>query len=143
LDAVALRDCLMQGYDPLCKRESLKRCLLAYSQRQVPEGKALYDLSFGPKPRGFKRIIYSLRGIRDTIFQGRLGVGKPPLQTMLTTSLVPFSSIRRKLDYYYDSDFPEAASFDREISSVYQAINQPVDEEQKTKSKDHVSGTHI
>jgi kynurenine 3-monooxygenase len=132
LDTVALRDCLMQGYDPLCKRESLKRCLLAYSQRQVPEGKALYDLSFGPKPRGFKRIVYLLRGIRDTIFQGRLGIGKPPLQTMLTEA-----GLLLRLG------FPEAASFDREISSVYQASNQPVDEEQKAKSNDHVSGTHI
>lgn len=120
----------MEGYDPLSKRESLARCLLTYSQRSVPEGKALYDLSFGPKPRGFKRIVYLLRGVRDTIFQGRLGIGKPPLQTMLTTSMVPFSSIRRKLDYYYDSDFPEAASFEREISSVYQASNQPVGKEQ-------------
>jgi kynurenine 3-monooxygenase len=129
LDAVALRDCLMQRYDPSRKRESLARCLLAYSQQQVPEGKALYDLSFGPKPKGFKRIVYLLRGVRDTVFQGRMGIGKPPLQTMLTTSMVPFSSIRRKLDYYYDSDFPQAVSFDSEISSVYRASNQPVDEE--------------
>ena len=128
LDAVALRDCLLEGYDPSNKQESLVRCLVRYSQRQVPEGKALYDLSFGPKPRGFKRILYLLRGVRDTIFQGRLGIGKPPLQTMLTTSMVPFSSIRRRLDFYYDSPFPETEFFNNEISLVYQTRNQPAGE---------------
>ena len=119
LDSVALSDCLEKYFDAESKEASLAKALLAYSTKQVPEGKALYDLSFGPKPTGFKKLIYTLRAIRDTLFQGRFGIGRPPLQTLLTTSVEPFSSIRRKLNFYYDAPFPDSASFDESISGVY------------------------
>ena len=119
LDAVALSECILEHYDRYNRQSTLALSLADYSKRQVPEGKALYDLSFGPKPTGLKKVIYSLKGLRDTLFQGRLGIGKPPLQTMLTTSMESFSSIRRKLDYYYDQPFPSQAEIDESIDSTY------------------------
>ena len=119
LDSVALSDCLGRYFDAETKETSLAKALLAYSTKQVPEGKALYDLSFGPKPTGFKKLLYTLKAIRDTLFQGRFGIGRPPLQTLLTTSVEPFSSIRRKMNFYYDEPFPDSASFDESISGVY------------------------
>ncbi|CAB9507252.1 Kynurenine 3-monooxygenase [Seminavis robusta] len=123
LDAVALRDCLLEYYTTSSSQnrndQALQSALEAYSKRQVPEGKALYDLSFGPKPRGLKKLLFLAKGFRDTVFQGRWGIGKPPLQTLLTTSMEPFSSIRRRMDYYYDTPFPDDDYFDSAISSVY------------------------
>jgi kynurenine 3-monooxygenase len=132
LDSVALTDCLLQHFDPSNKDRSLETCLLSYSKRQVPEGKALYDLSFGPKPTGFKKVVFLLRGIRDTILGGRFGIGKPPLQTLLTTSMEPFASIRRKMDYFYETPFPDAAYFNNSVSAVY-ASQQMVDELKRIK----------
>ena len=55
--------------------KTLRSALLAYSQRQVPEGLALYDLSFGPEGElgllGRLRVLLST--IRDTLFGGRFG----------------------------------------------------------------------
>jgi kynurenine 3-monooxygenase len=118
VDASVLANCLKQQQqqqqqastspsDAPPTTNQIGAALLRYSQLQVPEGKALYDLSFGPKPSsGWKRVQNTLRQIRDTIFQGRLGVGRPPLQTMMTTSLTSFADLRRRLDYYYDAEFP-------------------------------------
>ena len=128
LDSVALSDCLEKYFDPTTKESSLEATLLAYSQRQVPEGKALYDLSFGPKPRGLKKVLYSLRAVRDTLFQGRFGIGRPPLQTLLTTSVERFSSIRRKMNFYYDSPFPDSATFDDWITNVHAAMKNTTEE---------------
>ena len=129
LDSMALHDCLLQFFNATDKERSIGAALLEYSKRQVPEGKAIFDLSFGPKPTGFKRILFTLRGIRDTIFQGRFGIGRKPLQTLLTTTMEPFSSIRRKMDFFYDEPFPDSASFNNSIAAIY--TNRQIVEELK------------
>lgn len=119
VDASVLADCLMDLYDASNKEASLHNSLLAYSQRQVPEGYALYDLSFGPSPSGvLKKARFAFSTARDTLFRGRFGIGKPPLQTLLTTSLQSFSDIRRERGVFYDEDFPDATWFNQTLAEL-------------------------
>lgn len=119
VDASVLADCLTLLYDATQKESSLHDALLAYSQKQVPEGFALYDLSFGPSPSGIlKKARFAFATARDTLFRGRLGIGKPPLQTMLTTELTPFSTIRRDRGVFYDEDFPDIVSFNQTLAQL-------------------------
>ena len=121
VDSSILANCLESMYQNQTKKEtSLQNALLAYSQRQVPEGYALYDLSFGPSPKKmFQKVKFALVTARDTLFRGRFGIGEPPLQTLLTTSLKPFSDIRRDRNEFYDEPFPDAASFNQTLARVY------------------------
>ena len=112
MDSVVLAECILN------KRENLQQALLDYSKRQVPEGKALYDLSFGPNPTGFKGLQWKLMGARDTLFRGRFGIGRPPLQTRLTTVLTSFSEIRRDCDQFYDESFPTEGALHERLSKL-------------------------
>lgn len=118
-DAVVLAEVLEKSFDPLNKDASLQKAFLKYSQRQVPEGKALYDLSFGPNPQGLLKLKFLSRTALDTLFQGRFGIGQAPLQTMLTTSTIPFSEVRRERDEFYDEPFPDQATFDDMLAKIY------------------------
>jgi kynurenine 3-monooxygenase len=113
VDSVVLAKCIREN------REDLAQGLLEYSCLQVPEGKALYDLSFGPKPKGLKGIQWAFRNARDTLFRGRWGIGRPPLQTQLTTDLTSFSDIRRERDMYYDEAFPSDEEFRAELAAIH------------------------
>ena len=124
VDAAVLVDSLNSHYDPTNKEASLHDCLLAYSQRQVPEGYALFDLSFGPSPsRLLTKARFAFATARDTLFRGRFGVGRPPLQTLLTTELTPFSEIRRERNVFYDEDFPDAAYFNQTLAQIDSSQN--------------------
>jgi kynurenine 3-monooxygenase len=112
MDSVVLAECILN------KRENLEEALLEYSKRQVPEGKALYDLSFGPKPTGLKGLQWKFMSARDTLFRGRFGIGRPPLQTRLTTTLISFSEIRRDCDRFYDESFPTEGAFNERLSKL-------------------------
>jgi len=119
VDAALLADCLTQYYDSNQKQSSLGEALLAYSQRAVPEGKALYDLSFGPNPStvtGKLRLAFA--SARDTLWKGKLGIGDKPLQTLLTTSLRSFADIRRDRNKYYKQDFPDQAYWNATLSAL-------------------------
>lgn len=115
VDSAVLADCIAQY------RDDMSTALLEYSVRQVPEGKALYDLSFGPKPKGMKGLIWAARSARDTLFRGRFGIGRPPLQTRLTTDLSSFASIRREVDKFYEDLFPSDEDFRRRLSSLHKS----------------------
>jgi kynurenine 3-monooxygenase len=119
VDAAVLVDCLNRHYDSTNKGDSLHDCLLTYSQRQVPEGYALFDLSFGPSPsRLLTKARFAFATARDTLFRGRFGIGRPPLQTLLTTELTPFSEIRRDRNVFYDEAFPDAAYFNQTLAQI-------------------------
>ena len=119
MDSSVLADCLLLHYNPTEKTKSLHNALLSYSTKQVPEGKALFDLSFGPKPNTiWKKASYSLNNLLDSVFRGRWGIGKPPLQTQLTTSLIPFSEIRRQNDRYYSEKFPEQEDWNHILTEL-------------------------
>jgi kynurenine 3-monooxygenase len=113
-DCVALSECIFGS------RHDLPAALLSYSLRQVPEGKALYDLSFGPKPTGFKALVWAFLSARNTLFRGRLGIGKPPLQTRLTTTLTSFGQIRRESDKFYARPFPDEEYFQQLLTFLHQ-----------------------
>lgn len=99
VDAVVLAESLQPDHKGLA---DLEDSLLDYSMRQVPEGRALYDLSFGPKPNGLKKkILWSLKNARDALFRGRLGIGEESLQTRLSSELTSFAELRRERDYFY------------------------------------------
>jgi kynurenine 3-monooxygenase len=120
MDSKVLLDCLTANYASNNKHNSLSKALLEYSKKQVPEGKALYDLSFGPSPKGaFKRLRFLLSNVGDTLFQGRFGIGRPPLQTQLTTSLTSFSDIRRERSVFYDEEFPSQAELEERIEKMF------------------------
>lgn len=115
----ALADSVVLAKSIMGNRNDLAKGLFEYSCSQIPEGKALYDLSFGPKPKGFRRLEWTLRSARDSLFRGRWGIGRPPLQTQLTTDLTPFADVRRERDKYYDSPFPSADDFRAELSALH------------------------
>lgn len=119
VDAMVLAECLDENFDPSNRLASLQKALLCYSQRQVPEGKALYDLSFGPKPTGVRKVQFLFQNVLDTLFQGRLGIGRPPLQTVLTTSTKAFSEVRRDRDAFYDEPFLDQGTFDAMLAKIY------------------------
>eukprot|EP00590_Aulacoseira_subarctica_P008190 CAMPEP_0172434986 /NCGR_PEP_ID=MMETSP1064-20121228/70930_1 /TAXON_ID=202472 /ORGANISM="Aulacoseira subarctica , Strain CCAP 1002/5" /LENGTH=484 /DNA_ID=CAMNT_0013183253 /DNA_START=286 /DNA_END=1741 /DNA_ORIENTATION=+ len=102
------------------KKHKIQNALLKYSQKQVPEGLALYDLAFGqPSDKnGWKSIWISLNSLLDTIFGGKFGIGRPPLQTLLTTSVAPFSDIRRNRQDLYTEPFPDEGYFNTVIESL-------------------------
>jgi 2-polyprenyl-6-methoxyphenol hydroxylase-like FAD-dependent oxidoreductase len=103
MDAVVLGDWLDAHFDNAQNRNpSLEQALLQYSQQQALEGKAHYDLFFGPKPKGLLKIHFLFRNLFDTLFLGRLGIGQPPLQTLLSASTKSFSGVRRNLAKFYD-----------------------------------------
>ena len=99
MDTTVLAECLIQCYVPpstvsssvdddvsIAKRALLHQSVSAYSKRAVPEGLALYDLSFGNDGKTlpiFRNIQSILSKIIDTLFRGRLGIGKKTLQTLL------------------------------------------------------------
>ncbi|KAG7346981.1 kynurenine 3-monooxygenase [Nitzschia inconspicua] len=116
----ALQDCVVLAGCITSNRNNLENALLSYSKSQVLEGKALYDLSFGPKPEGIKAWIWAFLSVRDTLFRGRLGIGRPPLQTRLTTSLTPFSVIRRENDYFYSEVFPSNAEIQENVIALHE-----------------------
>lgn len=118
-DSATLADCLVQQYDSTRKEESLNAALLSYSQRAVPDGKALYDLSFGPKPATlFGKLRFAAKSARDSLFKGKWGVGELPLQTLLTTSLQSFADIRRDRDRFYEEPFPEQVYWNATLAEL-------------------------
>lgn len=97
----------------------LQKALLAYSQRQVPEGRALYDLSFPDKPKStLKRFRGLARTLVDFLFKGKWGIGDVPLQTLLTTSNESFSSIRQKRASYYEEEFPSLEAWNERLRKI-------------------------
>jgi len=122
IDAVALSKCLRRHYDRNNKRDSVQRALLAYSEEQVPEGIALYELSFG-KPRSMlKRMRLLGKTLRDALFKGAWGIGDIPLHTKLTTTVQPFAEIRRRRDTYYDDPFPDESCWSSTISDLHKKM---------------------
>lgn len=107
-DSVVLAEAISQ-------KSSLRQALLAYSMKQVPEGHALYDLSFPPPPSTkIAALGRTLGTLRDFIFRGRLGIGKLPIQVQLTTSLESFADIRRaRMD-----GFPSQTEWETQILTL-------------------------
>jgi len=121
VDSAVLADALIQYYDANNDpTTSLQRALLSYSQQQVPEGKALYDLSLGPNPKSwFKQVRAAARLARDYLFQGRWGIGDVPLQTKMTTSLIPFAELRRQRNGLYDETFLSPDEWNQRIEQLH------------------------
>lgn len=131
IDSAALADCLMQHYHPTndlndaiqtSKKTMLHQCVQSYSQKAVPEGHALYDLSFGNDGKTlpiFRNIKTMLSNAIDAVFGGRFGIGKKPLQTLLASSSTAFVDIRRDREKYYIREFPSDELFQKELEEVY------------------------
>ena len=129
VDSAALADCLVRCYAPAdadcpgdAKRAMLYRSVHSYSQRMVPEGLALYDLSFGNDGKTlpiFRNVQSMLSNALDGVFGGRFGIGKKPLQTLLASSLTSFVDIRRDRKDMYVDDFPSDEAFRLELDRVY------------------------
>ena len=119
VDSAVLADILCEKYQALNKQGSIQAALLEYSERQVPEGHALYELSFPPPLKGRAKIFSTLRRVRDFIWKGRWGIGRAPLQTILTTSLDSFADIRRQRQADYgDQEFQDYASWKKKINAL-------------------------
>ncbi len=133
-DSAALADCIARCCAPAdadgpnrddprgAKRAMLHRSVRSYSRRMVPEGLALYDLSFGNDGKTlpiFRNIRSMLSNVVDGVFGGRFGIGKKPLQTLLASSLTPFVDIRRDRKDMYVDDFPSDEALRLELDRVY------------------------
>jgi kynurenine 3-monooxygenase len=119
VDSTVLVDHLLATYDANRKDASIRQALLAYSQQQVPEANALYDLAFGPKPQTFTgRLKLGVKTVLDSVFKGRYGIGNMPLRTQLTTSLETFAAIRRQRDDDYEAKFPDNSYWKQTIAEL-------------------------
>jgi kynurenine 3-monooxygenase len=115
-DSVALGESLRDNFEHWNKEQSLQNALLDYSRKQVPEGRALYDLSFGPAQQGvLQRVKLMLKNALDFLFQGRFGIGDVPLQTLLTTSTRSFADIRRDREALYSEPFPTQEKWNNKL----------------------------
>jgi hypothetical protein len=106
----------------IAKRALLHQSVSSYSKRAVPEGLALYDLSFGNDGKKlpiFRNIQSILSNIVDTLFRGKLGIGKRTLQTLLSSSLISFAEIRRDRKNMYVENFPSDVDFQLDLDRVY------------------------
>ena len=130
MDVLVLDECLQQQMQN--QSFDLEASLVEYSMRQVPEGKALYELFFGPNPQGKrKKFLWGLKKIRDALFQGKLGIGEDTLRTRLSSDLTPFANIRRDRDYFYkrkngssgkdDGSFPSEDELRAQLDELHQA----------------------
>eukprot|EP00574_Skeletonema_japonicum_P000223 CAMPEP_0201740600 /NCGR_PEP_ID=MMETSP0593-20130828/46388_1 /ASSEMBLY_ACC=CAM_ASM_000672 /TAXON_ID=267983 /ORGANISM="Skeletonema japonicum, Strain CCMP2506" /LENGTH=533 /DNA_ID=CAMNT_0048234919 /DNA_START=104 /DNA_END=1702 /DNA_ORIENTATION=- len=126
IDAAVLVDCLNENYHPLendennalTKKALLHQSLQSYSNKQVPEGLALYDLSFGNDGKTlpiFRNLRATFSNAIDTLFGGRLGIGKKPLRTLLASSLDSFTEIRRDRQKYFVDEFPTDEEFGNQL----------------------------
>lgn len=124
VDAMVLSDCLAE-YSFISssnKETKLHSCLKNYSAKQVPEGLALYDLSFGNDGMTlpiFRSIVSTLSTVIDSLFRGRWGIGKKPLQTLLASSVTSFVDIRREREKYFVEAFPS----DEELKTQFDIYN--------------------
>ena len=101
-DAAALADALIDTSGDVPK------ALETYAAARLPEGHALLDLSVGPKG-ALRRARFGLSAVTASLLS-KFGIGEPPLQTLLTTSLESFAEIRRRRDGTFGK-FPSAADF--------------------------------
>jgi len=131
MDVATLADCLVTHYQPddaysaAAKQSMLHQSVSAYSKQAVPEGRALYDLSFGNDGRTlpiFRNLRSLLSTAIDGVFGGRFGIGKKPLQTLLASSLDPFVTIRRSRERDYIDPFPSNEEIESELDSVYNKL---------------------
>ena len=124
LDAMVLADCLAE-YNSISGTNNevkLHQCLQSYSTKQVPEGLALYDLSFGNDGKTlpiFRSISSMLSTVIDTLFRGRWGIGKKPLQTLLASSSTSFVDIRRERNKYFVDEFPNDVELHDNLTTIY------------------------
>jgi kynurenine 3-monooxygenase len=125
VDSAALADelyrCLTdESSVSLTKEQKIGKALVAYSQKQVPEGQALFELAFGePNETAnlWLKIWIRINSLVESVFGGKFGIGRPSLQKLLTTTLIPFSTIRRDRGDLYAEKFPDAAYFNATIAS--------------------------
>jgi hypothetical protein len=59
-------------------------------------------------------LCWTIKALSASLLS-KLGLGEPPLQTLLTTSLKPFAAIRRERDQLYGAPFPTDGVFARSI----------------------------
>jgi len=59
-------------------------------------------------------LCWTIKALSASLLS-KLGLGEPPLQTLLTTSLKPFAAIRRERDQLYGAPFPTDGEFARSI----------------------------
>jgi len=131
VDSATLSDCLIQHYQSSnistdtvqsAKRAMLHQSVSSYSQKAVPEGHALYDLSFGNDGKTlpiFRNVKAILSNAVDALFGGKFGIGKKSLQALLASSSSPFVDIRREREKYYVEDFPSDEDFRGELEKLY------------------------
>lgn len=131
VDVATLADCLVKhyqpddSYSPEAKESMLHQSVLAYSMKAVPEGRALYDLSFGNDGRTlpiFRNLRNLLSTAIDGVFGGRFGIGKKPLQTLLASSLDSFVTIRRSRERYYIDPFPSNEEIESDLNYLYSKL---------------------
>jgi kynurenine 3-monooxygenase len=137
VDSAALADCLIRYYMPPssdsyqvgdsrgAKRILLHESVSSYSRIMVPEGLALYDLSFGNDGKTLpilKNIRSMISNVIDGVFGGRFGIGKKPLQTLLASSSKSFVEIRRDRNDMYVDDFPSDEALRLGLDQVYSSV---------------------
>ncbi|KAL7532216.1 hypothetical protein ACHAXR_007356 [Thalassiosira sp. AJA248-18] len=132
MDSAALADCLVEHYRPSsdcsdtiqsAKRAMLHQSVSSYSQKVVPEGYALYDLSFGNDGKTlpiFRNVRAMLSNGIDAIFSGRFGIGQKPLQTLLASSSTSFKEIRRDRQKYFVEEFPSDQCLREKLETLYE-----------------------
>ena len=130
VDSQVLADCLIAArsqHPDQPTTDIVSSALLQYSVRQVPEGKALYDLSFGPtfEDSPLKRVRWGIKSLVDAVFKGRFGLGELPLQTKLTTSLRSFADLRRDRQRWYADDFPSNAEWEVQLTRLHNQATNP------------------
>lgn len=127
MDASVLVDCLENAFlgksDELDKPSIIKSALLQYSQKQVPEGSALFELTIGSDKGSSiaKRFFSVISALFDFVFKDKLTI-----QRVLGASLKPFSEIRREREMFFDETFPNEDEFKDEVFVMHNKIEDEI-----------------
>lgn len=100
----SLQDAVVLGQLLADSGDDLGPALEEFSRIQVKEGHALLDLSVYNQPRSLLiRTLWLLQNAQRAIFSKFLpSVVPPPIPNLLTQTLIPFSEIREKNDFWIE-----------------------------------------
>mmetsp|Transcript_18898 Transcript_18898/g.54179 ORF Transcript_18898/g.54179 Transcript_18898/m.54179 type:complete len:256 (+) Transcript_18898:422-1189(+) len=86
---------------------NLRKAAELYSERQTKEGRALLDLLLLPPPGLLNGFMYGLEQLGRGVLSSLALPVDPPLQTLLSQTLVPFSEIRRRNAFWIAKQRPK------------------------------------
>lgn len=140
VDASVLVDCLEKelnaNMEDELKTQAIQKALLRYSQLQVPEGTALFELAIGSDGGASigRRVLSTLSTLFNFIFKNG-----NTIQRTLGTSLIPFSDLRRQRQIFFNQKFLDKEEYNAKLMNMHNQMMKNVSSiyNKKRKNENH------